>query len=146
MPDVPRASEIVRMLPYRLQLRFNSLAGYVSGIIDDLTFRKEIRIRLGTEDVQLIQLAALVYTLDSFFRAGTRAAREASATFERFESSGFQVGRTHFTRDNENTKRGEQLANTLRNTLAGTELERIIRTSRTLESLVEDLIKGLNNG
>lgn len=147
MPDgIPSITEIVKMLPYRLQLRFDSLSGYVLGMIDHIRSERRIEVRLSREEIQLIQLAAFIYTLDYFFRAGTRAASEASTTFERFRLEGFQVGKTQFTRDNENTRRGENLANSLRESIAGTRLDRIIRTSRSLDSLVQTLVRGFANG
>ena len=142
----PNISEIIQRLPQKLQVRFNSLGNYVQGIIDEESARNRKEIKLSSEDTQLIQLAALLYSLDSFLRAGTYAARVASTTFEEFELEGFQVGSTLFTRNNENTLRGEELAEKLRKTVERTRLGRIIRNSPTMKELISTLIREMNNG
>jgi len=99
--EIPSISSIVSQLPQRLQRRFESLGKYIRGVIDEESNNLDANIALSTEDTQLIQLAALIYLLDSFFRAGTSSARNAATTFEQFGLSGFQVGSTTFTRDNQ---------------------------------------------
>jgi hypothetical protein len=103
-------------------------------------------IRLDQEDIQLIQLAALIYSLDSFFRVGSAAARAASITFEEFGLDGFQIGSTTFTRDNENTRRGEELATQMRRSISGTPLSRAIVTSPSMRRLITTLIRELSDG
>lgn len=143
---VPTISEIVQQLPHKLQLRFNSLGNYVRGMIDEEAARTGREIRLGHDTIQLIQLAALVYSLDSFLRAGTYAARSASTVFEGFELSGFQVGTADFTKDNRNTRLGELLANELSRTISRVWLGRFVRDSRTMKELISDLIRELSDG
>jgi hypothetical protein len=144
--EAPRISEIVQQLPQKLQLRFTSLGNFVQGMIDEASATSGKTIKLGSDEVQLIQLAALVYSLDSFLRAGTNAARSASKVYEKFDMPGFQVGTTVFTRDNENTRRGELLAEELKKTILRTKLGSIIRNSSTMKELISTLIDEISNG
>jgi hypothetical protein len=143
--NIPSIAEIVDLLPLKLQRRFDSLGGYVQGIIEEERTQQDISLRLSSEDKQVIQLAAFIYMLDSFFRAGSRAAREASSTFERFELSGFQVGSTHFTSDNMNTLRGEVLARELRGVVLQTSLGTYIRSAQSMRDLVSWLVRDIKN-
>lgn len=143
--DIPSIAEIVDLLPLKLQRRFDSLGGYVQGIIEEERDKREIPVRLSAEDRQVVQLGAFIYMLDGFLRAGSRAAREASSTFESFGLSGFQVGSTHFTSDNMNTRRGEILAQELRAVVLQTSLGPYIRTARSMRDLVSRLIRDMTN-
>jgi hypothetical protein len=141
----PNITEIIQRLPQKLQVRFNSLGNYVQGIIDEESFKSQKEIKLSRDDIELIQLAAFIYSLDSFLRAGTYSAKAASTIFEDFESEGFQIGSTVFTRNNANTMRGEVLADELRSIVERTRLGRIIRNSPTMKHLIATLIQEMNN-
>lgn len=143
---IPSISFIVSQLPQKLQRRFESLGGYIRGIIDEENSRLNRAETLSTEDVQLIQFAALIYSLDSFFRAGSRSARSAATTFEQFGLSGFQVGSTTFTKDNYNTRRGEMLANKLQESISGSRLSSVIRNSATMTDLVLTMVREIIDG
>ena len=91
-------------------------------------------------------MAALIYSLDSFFRAGSSSARGAATIFEEFGLSGFQVGSTIFTRENANTRRGDLLAHKLRETIMNTALGAAIRNSTSMRDLISTMIRGMNNG
>lgn len=146
MPErVSNISEIIQQLPQKLQLRFSSLGNYVQGIVDDESAKNRKQVKLSSENIQLVQLAAFLYSLDSFLRAGSYAARAAATTFEEFELEGFQVGSTLFTKSNENTLRGEILADKLRMTVAETRLGLLIKNSSTMRELISTLIREMNN-
>lgn len=146
MPErLSNISEIIQQLPQKLQLRFNSLGNYVQGIVDEESAKNGKQVKLSGESTQLIQLAALIYSLDSFLRAGSYAARTASTTFEKFELGGFQVGSTLFTKNNENTRRGEILADKLRMTVAKTRLGALIKNSSSMKELISTLVREMNN-
>jgi hypothetical protein len=138
-------SEIIRQLPQSLQTRFNSLSRYVQGIIEEEQDNLGRDIELNPEDAQLIQLTAFIYSIDDFLRAGTRAAQAASGIFEEFGSAGFQVGRSHFTSDSDDTLRGEALANGLRDTVASTPLHRYIASASTMQALISALVREMTN-
>ena len=146
MPErILSISEIIQQLPQKLQVRFNSLGKYVQGIIEEsATIGKQIK--LSSEDTQLIQLAALIYSLDSFLRAGSYAAKTAATTFEEFELGGFQVGSTLFTKNNENTRRGEILADKLRLTISQNRLGTLINSSSTMRELISKLVREMSHG
>jgi hypothetical protein len=144
--ETPSISEIIGQLPRKMQVRFESLGRFVNGIIEEEKAKLDRNIVLTKEDVQIIQLAVFIYSLDNFFRFGTYAARNASASFEQFNLSGFTVGSSVFTRDNINTMRGEELANQLRNVISSTPLAPFIRTAPTMAELVSTLIQELQDG
>lgn len=144
--DEGSVSSLVRKLPYKLQIRFQSLNGYVNWIIDEELVNSQGDYNLTSEDIQMIQFAALVYSLRYFFRLGTQVARDASQLFEDYNVNGFSVGSVQFTANNENTNRGEKLDRNLRAALAGTALGRKIQEADTMETLVRSLIKDFRNG
>jgi len=141
----PNVAEIIRYLPRKIQVRFDSLGNYVKGLIDEESARRDKEIKLSSEHIQLIQLAALIYSLDSFMRAGSYAAQIAASTFEEYKLRGFQVGSSVFTENNENTLRGRVLADKLRATVARTRLGVLIRNSSTMRDLISTLIREMNN-
>lgn len=138
-------SEIIKLMPYKFQLRFNSLSQNVNGLIQEEMDGLDSAITLTQDDVQFIQLASFVYVVNKFLRAGTRTAREASRTFSIFGFSGFQVGSTYFSEHNENTQRGEVLANALWSSLADTSLPRYLSSSSNLKSLISIIIQEMSN-
>lgn len=142
---IPSISAIISQLPHKLQLRFESLGSYVRGIIAEESLRRGKDIELSTENIQLIQMAALLYSLDRFFRAGSSSARTAATVFEQFELSGFQVGSMTFTRNNYNTRRGDILADRLRETVMNSSLGAIIRNSATMRELIATMIQGISH-
>jgi hypothetical protein len=144
--EIPTISSIISQLPQNLQRRFDSLGKYVRGIVDEESSKTDTRVILSTEEIQLIQLAALVYSLDSFFRAGTRSARNAATIFEQYELPGFQVGSTVFTKDNYNTRRGDLLAENLQEAILGTNLGKVIKNSSSMRGLISTMIREMNNG
>ena|SRR2546421_4776509 len=146
MPDnIPSISDIVNQLPSKLQHRFISLGSYVQAIIAEEADKHNKTIRLRPEDKQVIQLAAFIYSLDSFLRAGSRAAKDASETFRDFGMTGFQVGNTQFTPSNSNTRRGESLAKGLRAVVAQTPLMTYIRSARSMRDLVAWMVREVSN-
>ena len=144
--SIPSITFIVNQLPNRLQKRFESLGNFVRGIIDEESSKLKTKIVLSTEDVQLIQLAALIYSLDNFFRAGSSAARGAATIFEEFELSGFQVGLTNFTKENANTRRGDLLADKLSESIRNSVLGDFIRNSNSMRELISTMIREVKNG
>lgn len=128
--------DIVSMMPKALQARFSSLGGYVAMVIEEAGIAEP---PLSDEDIQFIQLAALVYALDQFLRAGTKAARSASEAFQTLGADGFVVGSTHFTKDGKNTLRGERLADALRDCITDEKMRATIAASSTMRELVRSL-------
>ncbi|GIK40338.1 MAG: hypothetical protein BroJett011_41710 [Chloroflexota bacterium] len=139
-------SDIIRTLPRKLQNRFESLEGYVRGVIAEEEDNLHRSIKLSDENIRFIQLAALIYLLETFFRAGTRSARGAAIIFEQFGSSGFQIGSATFTRDNYETRRGEVLADGLLRILSNTSLNKYIISANSMRELVSTLVKEMAEG
>jgi hypothetical protein len=147
MPESsPQVSDIVRLLPLRLQNRFYSLGGYVKAVLDEADDEDKRETKLGNEEFSFIQLAVFIYSLDWFLREGTRAAKATVTTLEQFGYSGYSVGSTEFTRDSENTYLGENLANDLMNVLGDSRLARRIKEARNMPSLIRTLRGELSRG
>lgn len=137
-------SDIVQQLPRRLQVRFESLRGYVQGILDEENAKLNQQIKLTAEDIQFVQLAVFIYGLDGFFRAGSSAARGAASTFTSFGAKGgFQVGQSVFTEDNENTRRGDELASELQLAISNSPVSRLIKNASSMNALVRSLLSEL---
>ena len=141
--NVPSLSQLIERMPQKLQVRFDSLGNYVLGIIEEIRHKQGGNIKLSQDDIRLIQLAVLVYSLDDFFRLGTKAAKGASEIFEKFQLEGFRVGNTEFTKDNKDTLRGEDLANKLRSAISQTHLAIHIAQAKSVNELVANIVKGL---
>lgn len=147
MPDYDQTiARMIQRLPMPLQNRFTSLGGYVRGLVEEEEQRLKRKLAFGNNDIQLIQLAAFVYLLDYYFREGTRAAASAALMFEEYHLSGFSVGSTVFTRNNENTRRGALLAYELRQVLADTPIAVVIEQSTSVRALVSRMIREMSNG
>lgn len=143
-------SDIVKILPYRIRSRCDSLGAFVKAVLDEEDHNREQVDKLTTDDIQLIQLLVLVGFLDSFFEDGTTAARSAVRRFEDLGVRGFTVGRKAFEGDNENVRLGEELAKELRDTLSRLGGERLVRLARSPEQGVRrhvlNLRRQLTNG
>jgi hypothetical protein len=137
--------DIIARLPYKLRPRFDSLSGYVRTLIDD-ELREIGSGSIPNESIQYIQMAAFLFSLNRFFRDGTRAAYGASITFQSLGMEGFLVGSTHFTPSNENTLRGQELAIALMHALNDTELGRRVKTAYSLTDLVTSMTREAAHG
>lgn len=133
-----------------MQVRFDSLGGFVKGIAaeqeDPDAGDQRTRRKLTPEELGFVQLLAFVYALESFLRNGTRAARSAALEFESLGLEGFTVGTTTFTPDNENTRRGEILAEQLKEIVRGTKYGTALEEARSLTTLVRRLLRDVRNG
>lgn len=116
---MPTYSELIKLLPYRLRIRFDSLSAYVKGIIDDEEMSMEKSSRLKQKEVKQIQLLVFVSVLDAFFRDGSNAARSAVSNFEALGVEGFSVGNSIFERENSNVQMGDTLSEQLRSAILG---------------------------
>jgi hypothetical protein len=138
-------NQIVSLLPSRLQLRFESLGTYVRSVIEEERQILGMRERISQEDIQRIQLAVFIYSLNSFFRIGTSAAKSASSTFEELGFTSFKIGSSYFSQNNETTMRGETLALKLEKMLAKSTLGKHIRSSYSMRDLISRLLQELKN-
>lgn len=143
---MPSVSEIVRAMPRTLQLRFQSVGGFVRGVLEEEAARAEHPFALTEDDIATIQLFTLCFLLDEFFRAGTRAAGSAARSLERFGLEGFTVGSQKFTKDSPETMRGERLADALRAVLQQSSLWSRYQGARTARELVRTLARELSHG
>jgi hypothetical protein len=139
--QVSTLSEIINQMPEEFQFRFTALRVCAQMLIDDVRAELHDTRDLAAEETELIQLALIIYSLDRLLRAGTRAARSATGTFECFGFQGFQVGSARFTSQSAETSRGELLADSLRDTIAGSLLSECIISSQSMRELVTRMIR-----
>ena len=145
--EIPSVAQIIRLLPAVLQRRFESLNGYVRGVIEEVARRQNLNpSSLSREENDEIQLAAFVFLLDRFFRTSSRAADSAAREFAEFGLAGFRVGSQLFAPGNENSLRGERLANQLAEILSHTRLGNSIRNASTVADLVERYLRERPDG
>jgi hypothetical protein len=147
---MPSYSELIKMLPYKLRIRFDSLSAYVKGIIDDEEQSLEPTLRLKPDDVHQVQLLVFISVLDNFFQEGTTAAKSAVASFRRLGVDGFSVGNSVFEGQNENVLMGETLSNRLHSALssegASPSLRQVVlRRRRGIRDLVRALMRQVRN-
>jgi hypothetical protein len=132
-----------------MQLRFDALGGYVKAVVNEESERgllEEQRAELSNDQIAFIQLMVFVYSLGSFLRDGSRAAQGAADVFGTLGAEGFAVGKTLFTKGNENTTRGNRLADELHKAIAGTHYADILRDARSMRELVKSLIREVKRG
>jgi hypothetical protein len=139
-------SEIIGLLPYRIRSRFDSLSTYVAALIAEVREGRTGRVELSRDDVHMIQAVAFIYSIDSFFRDGTRAAAKAVDEFSRLGVTGFMIGNTAFTGRNDNVMLGENLSKVLKNHLGSPRLVRIIERAKGLKMLVGLMVRELGHG
>jgi hypothetical protein len=92
-----------------------------------------------------VRLVGAAWSLDRFLRDGTKAAQSAASLFTELDAVGVAVGNTVFTRDNENTMRGERLANEFRASLEGTRFHSIVEEASSMQALVKRLIREMKH-
>jgi len=138
-------SEILQYLPHTLRLRFQSISKYATALAGE-ALPDGTRLNLGAEDLRQLNYAAVVYILREFLQSGARAARSAVNTFEDLGLKGFSVGRSHFTRHSEATRRGERLAKALDAKLRGTLIAQKMRASRNIRDFLQAVAKELDHG
>jgi hypothetical protein len=137
--ETPTLSQMVAELPRQLQRRFESLGSYVKDVLE--RDQGPGGGGLSRDHLAAIQLAAFVYSLREFLEEGTRAARSAAIVFESLGATRFRIGRTEFSRNNENTLLGRRLGANLVAALNDPELLRIMERATSLTSFIKTLGK-----
>ena len=143
---MPSLNEIISLLPYRIRSRFESLGGYVAALITEVQEDQPRSVQLSRDDVQTIQAVAFIFSVDQFFRDGTRAAAKAVDEFSSLDVTGFRIGNTTFSGRNENVMLGENLSTLLKNQLGNPRLVRILKSAKGLKPLIGRLVRELGNG
>lgn len=139
-----RVSEIIKVLPRPIQNRFNSLGEYVREVVAELDENE--KRRLTDDDLNVLQLAVFIYRLERFLREGTRAALSTIESLEALGLDNFTVGSITFTKDNENTLLGKDLADKLMDSIADSRLLRFIKRARSERALIQALRDEITNG
>src|SRR5580692_3241271 len=103
-------SQIINGLPRPIRLRFDSIGGYVHGIISEEQESLPTTQHLTPQEMEIVKLVAFCFAANRFFKEGAEAARLAVDEFQRFNIPGFQVGSTHFEGRNQNVLLGDNLA------------------------------------
>lgn len=110
----PTYSQLIRRLPFKLQSHFMGFGDYVESILEEYEPEGGWQFSELKKDRDWIKLLAFLFMLEDFLMQGTLIAKQAIAVFEDLGENGFMIGpKTEFTRNNENTLRGEKLSNQL---------------------------------
>jgi hypothetical protein len=143
--DALSLNDIVRLLPQSLRPRFQSVGSYTHDVINEVLDEQRGKIRLSNSQIDFISCCVFIFLLDRFLNEGTAAARGAAKNFSDFGIKGFKIGQTTFTEDNENTRRGEMLAGSLKSVIGDPMVIKTIETSDTVRNLVERLISQMRH-
>jgi len=135
------AAELRRELPPALKARFDSLGSFVTSVIQEIEKRGRVpeKRRTSADVKQDIALLVFIASLREFLREGSRAAAAAAEKAVSLGLSGFTVGRQTFTPDNENTRRGNMLADALWEQIEDNRLRNLLDSDRSLSRLIEVL-------
>lgn len=141
----PTYSELIRKLPYRLQRRFESFGGYVESVLNENEPQGGWPSSLE-EELDGIKLLAFTFALRTFFKQGTIIAKNTIEVFEDLGAEGFVVGKTDFTRENENTLRGEKLSNLLDEKLEENDLSTLLHEGKSISLIILEIARGFSDG
>lgn len=144
--EIPNITEIIKLLPRPLQIRFNSIGSFVKAVVEEKEAQGGRKAQLSQEETDLIQLAAFIYSLNWFLTEGTKAAQATISTLDNFGLEGFLIGSTPFEKDNENTMRGKILAEAMMQNIGDPNLARRIQQATSMTSLIINLRNDLTRG
>jgi len=139
-------NDIIVSLPRPIRLRFDSIGGYVQGIIAEQEESLPVGRHLRSEEVDLVKLIAFCYAATRLFREGSSAARSAVDELALFEIPGFQIGSVLFHERNENVMLGDTLADDMMRAFEGTPFQRAIVSSTSMNDLVKTVSRRLRHG
>src|ERR1700680_4711435 len=131
---MPENRDVLAAAPLFVQRRYSAIRGYVRAVIE--TEFPRVEGRLSREDQELVQIAALIYTLYNFFEDGHRAARDAVRILRRLDVAELRIGSQVFTDRSEATWRGRRLAEELLNQIDDKTMRDVITSSASLGQLV----------
>jgi hypothetical protein len=134
-------SQIINGLPRPIRLRFDSLGGYVQGVISEDQENLPAPQHLTQQETEMVKLVVFCYAATRFFKEGSEAARSAVDEFKRFEIPGFQVGSTIFEGRNRNVTLGDTLATDLMRAFEGSPLQHFITSAENMTDLVRALAR-----
>jgi hypothetical protein len=140
--DAMAEPEWTDSLPRSLKLRLEGLGSYVTAILDETNLRS----RLSQGDLQRIQLAAFLRSLDEFLREGSQAAAGAVDAFAALGIEGVRIGSELFSGRNAAVLRGRRLSEQLRGEIHDSILLEMIIASPSLRDLVLSLARRLGDG
>lgn len=143
-------NDVLLLLPYRIRMRFASLANFVTTTIEHVEnewrrSRTGVR-RLLKSDRDSIQGVVFVVAVSRFLRDGTEAASFAVDAFGSLGAAGFSVGTTEFEGRNTNVMRGEELYQSLQHALANDDVKRLCESTTPLGRIVKDLVEDRLHG
>lgn len=93
------------------------------------------------KDIELIFLLRLLY---GYFVLGYRNYDAALRFFESLEVDGFQIGTTHYSRDNLITQEWSDLAEEIEILIRENQIERFMRPTIGTDEIIRDLLTQLN--
>ena len=136
---MPTLNEVVSELPYRVRIRFTSLAAFVRTVVRESEKQTPKAERISREQLEEIQLIVFTRSLEFLLREGSAAAEGATAAFDEIGAGPFSVGTTVFATGNENTTRGDDLADNVDEILEGCGGEEYVELGGSLTHMIETL-------
>src|SRR5438046_3103933 len=117
--------------PLFLQRRYASIRTYVKSIIE--TEYPDFDVRsVSRENIEFVQLVALIFVLHNFLDDGHKAAVRAVKILQELGVNSFSIGNTKFASNNEAVMRGKRLAEELVDGIKDKSLQKLIVSSDSL--------------
>jgi hypothetical protein len=129
----------VKLLPYTLQDRVRYYYDFVKDRLFEVAVierRQEIARRFEN-DFELIFLLRLLY---GYFVLGYRNYDASLRFFESLNIDGFQIGTTHYSRDNTITQEWFNLAEDLETLVRENQIERYMRPAISTDEIIRELL------
>ena len=136
-------ANLVKLLPYVLQDKVHYYFDFVKDRLFEVAhIEKQSEVAQRFEkDIELIFLLRLLY---GYFVLGYRNYDAALSFFESLEVEGFQIGTTHYSRDNPITQEWSDLAEEIEVLIRENQIERYMRPTIGTDEIIRDLLIQLN--
>ncbi len=123
-------------IPGALRHRFDSLGGFVNGVLDQK--RGEGR-RLPKDRREFIQIVIFITVLHRFLIQGARAAQDTLDELKEHGITSFAIGSARFEEGSEDLQRGFVLASELLGAIKNPAVRGWVLSNKTLTTIIEEL-------
>lgn len=136
-------ADLVKLLPYALQDKIHYYYDFVKDRLFEVALiEKQSEVaRRFEKDIELIFLLRLLY---GYFVLGYRNYDASLRFFESLEVDGFQIGTTHYSRDNTITQEWSDLAEEIEILIRENQIERYMRPTIATDEIIRELLTQLN--
>lgn len=136
-------TDLVKLLPYTLQEKTHYFYDFVKDrLFEVAVIEKLVGVaRRFEKDIELIFLLRLLY---GYFVLGYQNYDASLRFFESLNIDGFQIGTTHYSRDNTITREWFSLAEELEILMRENQIERYMRPTISTDEIIRELLTHLS--